>query len=1258
MKKNDYAHKKSSTIYNANKSQKKISSFFIKAPKVEVREDKNINVFNHKLGIPTLNRETQKKRKLSEEMYPDNTSLKITKNDGMHDVKHQNTMQSQDRDRHKNVSQCDISGKEEKKINKSILSQCDNKQSIYSDTVDVDKKVTLIKKSSNCKENKKSLELTTNAENTKSKNVIIPKPDVPCSDSTFSLETAHVRSNNICTTKDLQRLNIDSKNPKLSEHLVEKSEDIEELSKSDDFDINGAFEPCIMDEYEDIFSEEWNRSTEIDLSNFQRCKIINVDREDKVMQVTVQHIDSKSIATVSCSGFWMNTPIEKDDIVTIQARQDAQHWIIDNNTGFLVIKPDTLISSTTVVGSLFCNRRAVLSQMFSKIEALPYYKGDSSSMAIGILVHQLFQQALSANVNTLSNVIKLMDDMLHSRDTANLLYAAEISTNVCQQQMHPYALKIFEFIQYYIKGKKQQSITDLRQKFDGKITQVNDIEENIWLPNLGIKGKIDVTVEVNIHARQKVVPLEVKTGRTSFSAEHKGQIILYIMMMALTSRDTDSGLLLYLKDNSMQEIRSGHPEKRDLILLRNTLAHYFTQKSTETEQNLLNLPEPINHHSACSKCPYNTLCSVYLSKDVETKLSDSNPLKTIAKKILEKLKPSHIDYVLKWISLLQMEDAMQTDESTLKDIWTLAAEKREERGTCISNLKVLGKVTEKDSKFQHMFVRKSPNDRGKDFCIDFSENDYVVVSMNMRVNISTGFVIDVKEDSIVVNLNKDITKIYVDDIFHIDKYSSFRSSSYNLANVAGLLADDEIYTKLRDIIIDRKPATFVKKLPHKVICTSSRIMKDLNKNQQRAVLKALAANDYVLVKGMPGTGKTQTLIALIKLVHKLGLSVLITAHTHNAVDNILLKLLNDGIDFIRLGSIFSVHPLIKSKTEECLTANCHSPESLETVYNSKSIVGVTCFGAHHTLLEKRTFDICIVDESAQTMQPTILRPLYSARKFVLAGDPDQLPPIVRNTTARKLGAEESLFARLDSENNTVELISQYRMNKSIMKIANQLTYRDKLQPGNTLVENATFSAPYNKVLDTKDKWIRRILCQEIDKSVMILDTGPTGKLKVNNVIDKKYSNSDQIYSNIWEAGIILQLLQTLLEMGVDPVNIGIIAPYRAHVILIQKLVPRGIEVNTVDQYQGRDKEIIFYSCSRSLAMMTDKKKDFEILEDHRRLTVATTRAKHKLIIIMDKDTIIQYTPFKKLFDLVKEENTVELVDGDSDFAWNTIASIL
>lgn len=121
--------------------------------------------------------------------------------------------------------------------------------------------------------------------------------------------------------------------------------------------------------------------------------------------------------------------------------------------------------------------------------------------------------------------------------------------------MKPFVPQIFRFVRRYIQGVKTSNTTETsNNNYTGKISEICDIEENMWVPELGLKGKIDLTVKVLDGKKDnftpqvpRMLPLEVKTGRASFSAEHKGQLILYTMMMNMTERKTDSGLLLYLK---------------------------------------------------------------------------------------------------------------------------------------------------------------------------------------------------------------------------------------------------------------------------------------------------------------------------------------------------------------------------------------------------------------------------------------------------------------------------------------------------------------------------------------------------------------------------------------------------------------------------------------------------------------------------------------------------------------------------------------
>lgn len=184
-----------------------------------------------------------------------------------------------------------------------------------------------------------------------------------------------------------------------------------------------------------------------------------------------------------------------------------------------------------------------------------------------------------------------------------------------------------------------------------------------------------------------------------------------------------------------------------------------------------------------------------------------------------------------------------------------------------------------------------------------------------------------------------------------------------------------------------------------------------------------------------------------------------------------------------------------------------------------------------------------------------------------------------------MGADESLFARLDSPEATIALTHQYRMNKTITKLANDLTYRGELKCANDNIANATFKV---KVI-TKTKWIQRVLSPHIDQSAIFLNTGNVSNLNsetvdrilglgsANIMLSPTKVKSTRIYTNYCEVAIILAVVKELKAMGLTSNMIGIIAPYALQVELLRKSVAQhfdsDIEVNTVDQYQGRDKEV-------------------------------------------------------------------------------------
>lgn len=219
--------------------------------------------------------------------------------------------------------------------------------------------------------------------------------------------------------------------------------------------------------------------------------------------------------------------------------QGFNDFCINDQFGYIVTSPDYLVSGTSVVGSLFCRRKGVLAERFTGIDC------NNKIMAIGSIVHELFQITLKRRLTKFDEIMAVCDEMLQSHQMMYTMYETMMSPNEVRAEMNKFVEKIAEFVARYIT---QEESKFEKNTFTGKIEQLDDIEENIWIPRLGLKGKVDVSVRVKKGNSLTSMPLEIKTGKSSFSMEHRGQVMLYQMMMSeIGGEPLDTGLLLYLR---------------------------------------------------------------------------------------------------------------------------------------------------------------------------------------------------------------------------------------------------------------------------------------------------------------------------------------------------------------------------------------------------------------------------------------------------------------------------------------------------------------------------------------------------------------------------------------------------------------------------------------------------------------------------------------------------------------------------------------
>ena len=470
----------------------------------------------------------------------------------------------------------------------------------------------------------------------------------------------------------------------------------------------------------------------------------------------------------------------------------------------------------------------------------------------------------------------------------------------------------------------------------------------------------------------------------------------------------------------------------------------------------------------------------------------------------------------------------------------------------------------------------------------------------------------------------------------------------------------------------------------------------LNPTQERAVNEVLWAKDVAIVHGPPGTGKTTTLVEAINETLMRESQVLVCAQSNMAVDWISEKLVDRGINVLRIGNptrvndkmlgftyerrfeshadypqLWAIRKAIRElrKNRKKGSENYHQKmDRLKSraaeielrinaeLFGEARVIACTLVGSAHHLLEGMKFGTLFIDEAAQALEAACWIPMKRASRVVLAGDHCQLPPTVKSIAALRAGLGKTLMERIaENKPEVVTLLKiQYRMNDEIMRFSSDWFYGGKVE-----------SAPqikYRSVLDY-DHPITWIDTSNEENQITIEgEDAPEDSASTSSSVSAANQNSDlnfkeqfvgESFGRINKAEAELTLLtlaeyftkigkQRVLEERID---VGIISPYRAQVQYLKKLIKkyeffkpyrRLISVNTVDGFQGQERDVILISLVRS-----NDEGQIGFLKDLRRMNVAMTRARMKLIILGNKDTMTKHPFYKKLWEYVEAINNNE-----------------
>ena len=555
----------------------------------------------------------------------------------------------------------------------------------------------------------------------------------------------------------------------------------------------------------------------------------------------------------------------------------------------------------------------------------------------------------------------------------------------------------------------------------------------------------------------------------------------------------------------------------------------------------------------------------------------------------------------------------------------------------------------------------------------------------------TGTVSYVDGDRMVINVPDSVSLLDLQTEEPIGVQLSFDETSYKLMFEAldrTMKAKNNRLAYLRDLFYSHQKAGRFSFEPMKFPW--------LNPTQERAVNEVLWAKDVAIVHGPPGTGKTTTLVEAINETLMRESQVLVCAQSNMAVDWISEKLVDRGINVLRIGNPtrvndkmlgftyerrFESHPdypqlwAIRKAIRELRSNRKKGSESYHQkmdrlrsraaeieirinaeLFGEARVIACTLVGSAHRLLEGMKFGTLFIDEAAQALEAACWIPMRRAGRVILAGDHCQLPPTVKSIAALRAGLGKTLMERIaENKPEVVTLLKiQYRMNEDIMRFSSDWFYGGQVESAPQIKYRSIldFDHPISWI-DTSNEENQITIEGEDSLEDSASTSSSSSAANQNPDLNFKEQFVGESYGRINKAEAELTLL-TLAEyftkigkqrvLG-DSIDVGIISPYRAQVQYLKKLIKkyeffkpyrRLISVNTVDGFQGQERDVILISLVRS-----NDEGQIGFLKDLRRMNVAMTRARMKLIILGNKDTMTKHPFYKKLWEYVEGLNNDE-----------------
>ena len=829
--------------------------------------------------------------------------------------------------------------------------------------------------------------------------------------------------------------------------------------------------------------------------------------------------------TLTLWGDWTETASLLEPGMTLQVTDPGRDEFRGEETfsttgdSFVVVEPERLVDVTAIRAWVQCPRIYYL----NKLEPAPMVY----PVLLGTVVHEVF------------------GDLLRGRDldeaVADRVDEAGLELGLLGRDSDAVAAEVRDHAAA-IEGWLAQGTLSGEDDWRSELTLVGD--------RFGVKGRAD--------AVRRGMPVELKTGKNTRRDPRfpdKIQAACYALLLADDDEDpADTGTLLYTKNAALDRAdASGDLSPAKEFSIGHGLLAYVLRARNElvAMEHRGEVPTGYEADAVCEYCFEQDTCTA-----VAGRLGQESKAGALGTPVPGEER----DYFDRFSRLLEEErTAVHREYARL---WRETGEERADADRALIDLEPTGARQLDGGRWELRAQATGATSK-------IREGDLVLASDGDPVGGEAELArVERLGDEVVVTADERV------ELRRLDVYPSEFGVDRQLNALAEFVLKGD--PRQKDVLFGRDAPAFDES---GVDAVGSYV--PTNDAQDRAVRRALAAEDFALVHGPPGTGKTYAIARLVRALVARGDRVLLSAYTNRAVDNAVEALVAQGFDdVVRMGTESGVGESVA----RFRLPRRGDPAELADRLRTSPVVAATTSTAGSRTMRELDFDVVVVDEASQLTEPAALAAINRADRFVLVGDHRQLPPVVRaeNDLAR------SLFERLiDAHPDAaVTLDRQYRMAQAIQAFPSREFYDGALRP-------ATPEVAAQRIDEIADA---EALPTELSAPVSFVHV----------------DGDDETHSDAREAERVAGIVEAFESAGVAREAVGVIAPFRAQVAEIGGRVSEGVTVDTVDRFQGSSREVIVVSFVASGSL------DGPIFEDERRLNVALSRAKKSLVLVGDR----------------------------------------